>query len=394
MATQPREPARLSSEAQIYASVPLPLGSSDSIRLLRILDNTFEDHNAPISCELIMASMSDSYVALSYMWGDVEATGTIILNGEPFKVRRNLWDFLHQRRKDQRQSEIRKVPNEHHRPGAAASCLWIDALCIEQASTLERNHQVAMMGQIYSKATSVVAWLGSENGDLRLLDEISHFASNPFLLGFKIGCPVGMTRKRWYHECNLFFGHPYWKRAWILQECVLAYELQAQCGSWLFSAAILLQYALACRLPRMFFKAKSVLAFREQWHDTSARKHLFPWSLELSTGCSDPRDRIFSAVAIMEPTLNIVPDYNKTAEDLFIEIADQHIQWDIERSIHLRRLALRLRVAKAPYPPLVYEGMSPAVSLRLLEAKFFQKSIRERPGLSKREFLAEQLKQA
>jgi hypothetical protein len=38
--------------------------------------------------------------------------------------------------------------------------LWIDAICINQDKTLERNHQVTLMRDIYSKASRVVVWLG------------------------------------------------------------------------------------------------------------------------------------------------------------------------------------------------------------------------------------------
>jgi hypothetical protein len=47
---------------------------------------------------------------------------------------------------------------------------WIDALCIDQCSILERNHQVAQMCSIYTKAQEVIAWLGNTPFDPRLLD--------------------------------------------------------------------------------------------------------------------------------------------------------------------------------------------------------------------------------
>jgi hypothetical protein len=37
---------------------------------------------------------------------------------------------------------------------------WIDALCINQVDTTQRNHQVYAMGQTYSEARLVIAWLG------------------------------------------------------------------------------------------------------------------------------------------------------------------------------------------------------------------------------------------
>ena len=41
--------------------------------------------------------------------------------------------------------------------------LWIDAVCIDQFSLDERSRQVSLMHEIYTKATTVIAWLGPLN---------------------------------------------------------------------------------------------------------------------------------------------------------------------------------------------------------------------------------------
>uniref|UniRef100_A0A0B7KR48 Heterokaryon incompatibility domain-containing protein n=1 Tax=Bionectria ochroleuca TaxID=29856 RepID=A0A0B7KR48_BIOOC len=38
--------------------------------------------------------------------------------------------------------------------------LWIDAICINQKSTDEKNYQVQLMGEIYARAERVIIWLG------------------------------------------------------------------------------------------------------------------------------------------------------------------------------------------------------------------------------------------
>jgi hypothetical protein len=40
--------------------------------------------------------------------------------------------------------------------------LWIDALCIDQESIVERQHQVRQMGLIFSAAKAVASWLGMD----------------------------------------------------------------------------------------------------------------------------------------------------------------------------------------------------------------------------------------
>ncbi len=38
--------------------------------------------------------------------------------------------------------------------------LWVDTICIDQASNSERSHQIQLLAGIYNDATSVIAWLG------------------------------------------------------------------------------------------------------------------------------------------------------------------------------------------------------------------------------------------
>jgi len=71
------------------------------------------------------------------------------LNGQLFSIRANLWDSLHKKRKEDKNSKV--------------SYLWVDALCINPQSNKERNHQVDIMGQIHKKASKVLIWLGTGN---------------------------------------------------------------------------------------------------------------------------------------------------------------------------------------------------------------------------------------
>lgn len=68
----------------------------------------------------------------------------MFIDGQPFVVRENIWNFLF------RAKEEDKIGS-----------LWIDATCIDQSCAAERNHQVGIMGSIYSKATKVIVWLGA-----------------------------------------------------------------------------------------------------------------------------------------------------------------------------------------------------------------------------------------
>ncbi|ORY07549.1 heterokaryon incompatibility, partial [Clohesyomyces aquaticus] len=86
------------------------------------------------------------YKCLSYQWGPEAKGGFIKINGKAYFVCRNLLHFLQRAR-----------TRYHSEP------LWIDALCIDQDNNDERNHEVQLMGTIYTQALEVYVWLGETN---------------------------------------------------------------------------------------------------------------------------------------------------------------------------------------------------------------------------------------
>ncbi|KAF2677572.1 HET-domain-containing protein, partial [Lentithecium fluviatile CBS 122367] len=190
--------------AAIYEAHPLHFGASTKIRVVELLPNDSSDLSAPISCKFHVLSLDEAppYTALSYVWGDATVTKTILLDGEPFSVRVNLWNFLMQKRA------------EGDRANTDSSFLWIDAICIDQTSIAERNHQVSMMGRIYSEATSVIAWLGigpesitSAMKQIKLWSRMDEGAPNWISLAFDSIRQLSTSE--------------YWTRVWIVQEFVL-----------------------------------------------------------------------------------------------------------------------------------------------------------------------------
>jgi hypothetical protein len=114
-----------------YEALPLDR-SSQSVRLLRLHENQkagllkFELSSFPLTS-------APPFTALSYTWGDARSTKEIRINGNRFIIRENLWQFL---------AELRR--KQHH------LFYWIDAICIDQSSADEKNHQVSLMKDIYS----------------------------------------------------------------------------------------------------------------------------------------------------------------------------------------------------------------------------------------------------
>ncbi|KAI8628880.1 heterokaryon incompatibility protein-domain-containing protein [Xylariaceae sp. FL1651] len=121
------------------------------IRLLRLQPSaSFDD---PIQCSLFHAFLgaAPEYEALSYVWGHLEFTQEISLDGRPFKITKNLECAL-----------------RHLRQVSAERVLWVDALCINQADVAERSHQVTLMKDIYSLCERDLAWLGPNPGSIRV----------------------------------------------------------------------------------------------------------------------------------------------------------------------------------------------------------------------------------
>lgn len=127
------------------------LSSPRSIRLLTLLPSARFD--SPIRCDLQEVSLDDDvkYEALSYVWGDPGPDHTVLVDGDKtLEVTPSCLEALRY---------LRAAKWGRRR------VLWIDAICIDQrhdgdGSTRERNHQVKMMGDVYSRATRVLAWLG------------------------------------------------------------------------------------------------------------------------------------------------------------------------------------------------------------------------------------------
>lgn len=156
MAEDPIQVTTIPNDYGIY----LPLDrSKDQIRLLWIRP---ECEGPDIVCYLRIISLETApgnYACLSYCWGDLTDTAGIQLvhcfvkgdqelgySATNFRVTKNLEVALKKMRQKDQEWPI-----------------WIDALCVNQSDIEERNHQVGFMRQVYSKASSVIIWLGDDD---------------------------------------------------------------------------------------------------------------------------------------------------------------------------------------------------------------------------------------
>lgn len=134
--------AIMSTPNETFHHEPLDL----SIRLIRVLQILPElTQNGIIQCLITHTTVEADYTCLSYTWSAPEPCQAIGVNGKRFTIRQNLFDFL---------ENVRTITTPRNRS-------WIDALCIDQAISAERNHQVQQMSLIYSRVRCVHIWLGT-----------------------------------------------------------------------------------------------------------------------------------------------------------------------------------------------------------------------------------------
>ncbi|KAL8377643.1 hypothetical protein RB595_008368 [Gaeumannomyces hyphopodioides] len=156
-----------------------------------------------------------SYEALSWSWGTREHRYQVLI------------------RKDDERYEKMASPDlvwalRFLRHPNRDRVLWIDALCIDQGNVEEKNHQVQMMSQIYSYASSVCVWLG--------LDDLSTRMAIKFireeilkLEQFDDLCQDPANSQKW-RSLLLLMQKPWFFRRWVVQEIALAKQATIYCG--------------------------------------------------------------------------------------------------------------------------------------------------------------------
>lgn len=125
-----------------------PLRTPQTIRILHLQPAKAKD--APLIGHFSETDLNKAapYNALSYTWNDETPSIPLLVDGQTVLITPNCASALRRLRKSRRV-----------RP------FWIDAVCINQSDTQERNAQVAVMGDIFKNSAWVFAWLG-EGTDL------------------------------------------------------------------------------------------------------------------------------------------------------------------------------------------------------------------------------------
>lgn len=347
---------------------PFPEDGPPSLRLIRFDPDYENDPNGNIYCELSQINpwgKCINYHCLSYCWGEEGKSRLIFLkmSDNPdahythFVVTENLFTALY---------SIKST-----KPG---EWLWIDAISINQNDLSERSAQVAMMKEIYSKAASVIIWLGASEAAITADPVISSISTRFFedtkLEHSSIIGPDGLklnpddldqlkkstittigtqTPTKAYEILAEFFSLPWFRRVWVLQEAFSNTTVTVQIGvlshSW---GSIILAALWQSFLARTYTanSERSVVNsaprgaghLPELWLGLLHNRGLRGLSMvELvcrarDFQASDPRDKVFALLGLANDIntgtrpLGLQPNYHISKEEVYCEFATSIIQ--------------------------------------------------------------------
>ncbi|KAG4442033.1 hypothetical protein IFR05_002501 [Cadophora sp. M221] len=244
-----------------------PLADPDHIRLLILQPRS---DGIEIKCRIIHDKMINGdvvhYEALSYMWSGPENPKAIQLEGQQHSVRENLWQAL-----------------SHLRHPTHPRSLWVDAICINQSDTEERNQQVARMSRIYRSALQVLIWLGladqQTEAAFATLEPINRYS----LVEFDTQA---------YRNVRHLLSKQYWSRLWIVQELYHATDIVIYCGHLQLEWPSLHHVGITIRINQSigefdYSDKNSVDALRKSIYDCMA----FPLCLNETRRCRRSEDR-------------------------------------------------------------------------------------------------------
>ena len=133
------------------ASSPLYQDLDQATRETRLLVIEPGFDQEAVRCAMQTIRLSDkplpTYETISYVWGDVALHGIVYVNGHKLDVPSSAEAVLKRMRYTDRSRSV-----------------WIDSVCINQASMEDRNYQVQLMCDIYSSTVLGLIWLGEDDG--------------------------------------------------------------------------------------------------------------------------------------------------------------------------------------------------------------------------------------
>lgn len=290
-----------------------------------------------ICLDLQQVTLDDnpSYEALSYTWEIAGGSVQVQAGSRFLEVTKNL------------AAALRALSPLHSR-----RTIWIDALCINQKDTTERNHQVQFMKQIYAKASRVIVWLGPTADDsdnvmeyVATLDYDKMFskyversrANNIHQGNANMNVHATETLPVAQQGVNALFSRSWFGHVWVMQEACVNEETFFICGqkqvkrsqlltlAWKYHAADEHEWASE-KLSSCAWKGTTFLIGISRYIRDPPDLFL---ALKDGSRCeaTDPRDRIFAVQHLARnhggelERLVIEPRYDQDARQAYTNLA-------------------------------------------------------------------------
>ncbi|KAL8393700.1 hypothetical protein RB595_003439 [Gaeumannomyces hyphopodioides] len=244
-------------QTRYYQYEPIPKSTPGSAgrqstgsRTTRLLEIRRQDDGI-IKYSLRLRNLRDvdaQYDAISYCWGEPTMAHAITVDGTPLRVTAAVAAML---------------PVLAPDAGAEPRRFWIDSICINQDDPLEKDQQIPLMRTIYRGAQKVVAYLGDSPDAALAADFVPRLAValaeqaavlmmrggfhaiDGHLDSFEPAALPGQVHD-WRALLKLLVD-PYWSRTWIIQETVLAREIELLYGGRILNWD---QFGLICAALR------------------------------------------------------------------------------------------------------------------------------------------------
>jgi hypothetical protein len=310
----------------------------DSIRVLEIVPGPDE---SIIRCRMRHTTMSESsYRCLSYTWLPSHPVHEIEVNGSSLEVGDNLYQFLRAYRAWQRGEPPSASPTFEDNTIDKSLPLWIDAICIDQKTVEERNHQVRQMSSIYRKAQDVMVWLGVLEEPVLEFLEIAKEVNEKMPQSQHVdaaGSQVDEQRDLLRSGLSKFWALPYWNRIWIAQEIILLPETKSELLIFIDAGPVQMRHLYHSLIYAKFLSDDDKsLAQGDMYCGTTLFEKVIREVIGIERslpellgqfkrcGCQDKRDRVFALLSLADDEPRISVDYGRSALDLFHDVMEQY----------------------------------------------------------------------
>ena len=198
----------------------------------RILTITSDGQNLGASIQNFSLDHPPYYFALSWSWPQPDDIAvphkTILCDGKDLSISDHLYNGLRN-----------LCPTD-------SSCgfrIWIDEICIDQTNNAEKEVQVALMATIYSRASSVLVWLGEGSNTLETTQhEVTIRAILKSLRpGNKDFSGVPHFTDPAWRSIQSLFQSRWFERLWVFQEVLQAQQVDFLYINYLISWHAILQ---------------------------------------------------------------------------------------------------------------------------------------------------------